>query len=160
MSALFLAIALAASPAQAAPLRLECDFTGEDQSGSEQDGPRRIAFTIEARGSRVASVAVEDPTGVFSSGNIVGFFSAGRGGSHYAAVPPGEQPDWRGRVDSARIELTAKRRVVSLAPDPELPGSWVGRLHYELGGSGSLAFARDGTLSCRSTKAASGENRE
>jgi hypothetical protein len=160
VSALLLAIALTGSPAQSVPLHLECDFSGEDPSGPEQNGPRRIAFTIEARGSRVVSVAVEDPTGVFSSGNIVGFFSAGRGGSRYADVPRDEQPRWRGRIGSGRIELTGNRRDVSLASDAQLPGRWAGRLRYELGGSGSLTFARDGTLSCRSAEAAAAENRE
>src|SRR5688500_12242856 len=75
VSALLLPVAVTASPAQAAPLQFECEFSGDDPTGPEQDGPRRIAFTIEARGSRVVSVAVEDPTGIFSSGNIVGFFS-------------------------------------------------------------------------------------
>ncbi len=157
---LFPAFAVTASPAQAVPLRLECEYSGEDPTGPEQDGTRRLAFTIEARGARVVAVAVEDPTGVFSSGNVVGFFSAGRGGSGYADVPRDEQPRWRGRIGSSRIELTGTRREVSLASDSQVPGGWAGRLRYELGGSGSMTFARDGTLSCRSAEAAPAENRE
>jgi hypothetical protein len=160
MSGLLLAIALAASPAQAAPLHLECSFSEEDPTGTEQEGPRRIAFTIEARGSRVASVAVEDPTGIFSSGNVVGFFSTGRRGSSLVEVPRDEQPSWRGKIGSERIELKANRREVSLMPDSEAPGDWDGRLRYELGGAGSMTFAREGTLSCRPAKAVIAETPE
>ena len=160
MSALFLAIALAASPATAPPLHLECNFREDEPSGAEQEGPRRIAFTIEARGKRVASVAVDDPTGVFSQGNVVAFFSTGRRGSTVVQAPRDDQPRWRGEIGTDSIELTANRREVSLLSDSQVPGSWAGRLRYELGGTGSVTFTTDGTLSCRSAEAAAAENPE
>ena len=149
-----------ASLAPSAPLHLECEFTGEDPSDMENDGPRRLAFTIEARGSRVTSIALEDPTGVFSSGNIVGFVSAGRSGARYAPVPRDEDARWRGRVENGSIVLTGTRREVSLVADGGNPGRWSGRLRYELGGTRSLMFAKEGPLSCRTAETAAAESPE
>jgi hypothetical protein len=128
------------------PLRLECSFTGEDPSASDQTGPRRLGFTVAARGSRVTSVAVDDPTGIFTSGNIVGSFSTAGGGT-YAAMPRNEDPRWRGRLEQGRLTLTGTRREVSLTADAQ--GAWSGRLRYALPGAGSMSLVKDGTLSCR-----------
>jgi hypothetical protein len=153
-----LAIALAAAPAQASSLKLECNFSEENPMGAEEEGPRPIVFTIEARGSRVASVAVEDPTGILSTGNVVGFFSTSRRGSTVVDAPRDDQPAWRGKIGSEWIELKANRRAISLMPHSQEPGGWEGRLRYELGGAGSVTFTRDGTLSCRAAKAGAAEN--
>jgi hypothetical protein len=150
------ALLLAATPPQAAsPLRLECSFTGEDPSAPDQAGPRRIGFAIETRGSRVAAVAVDDPTGIFTSGNIVGSFSTAGGGT-YRAMPRDEDPRWRGRLEEGRLTLTGARREVSLMADAQ--GAWSGRLRYELPGAGSMSLVKDGALSCRPAAAAAEGN--
>ncbi|HVQ09625.1 MAG TPA: hypothetical protein VMS43_14435 [Allosphingosinicella sp.] len=147
---------LAATTMQAAPpLRLECSFTGEDLSAPDQAGPRRIGFTIETRGTRVAAVAVDDPTGIFTSGNIVGSFSTAGGGS-YSAMPREENPRWRGRLEEGRLTLTGTRREVSLRADAQ--GAWSGRLRYELPGAGSMSLVKDGALSCCPAAAAAEGN--
>ena len=142
MSVLLLSALIQAAP----PLRLECSFSGEDPSAPDQTGPRRIGFTIETRGTRASSVAVDDPTGIFTSGNIVGSFSTAGGGS-YVAMPRDEDPRWRGRVEERRLTLTGTRREVSLTA--EAGGAWSGRLRYELPGAGSMRLVKEGTLSCR-----------
>jgi hypothetical protein len=152
MSALLLIIASAAPGAEVPPVRLECSFTGEDPS-SEQTGPRRIAFSIGTRGNRVESVSVDDPTGIFSSGNIVGSFSTAGGGS-YAAMSSNEEPRWRGRIEQGRLTLTGVRREVTLTSSDQ--ADWSGRLRYELPGAGSMRLVKDGALSCRSAVAAEG----
>jgi hypothetical protein len=150
------ALLLAATTAQTAqPLRLDCSFTGEDPSAPEQTGPRRVGFTIETRGSRVASVAVDDPTGLFTSGNIVGSFSTAGGGT-YQPMPRNENPRWRGRLEEGRLTLTGARREVSLTADAQ--GAWSGRLRYELPGAGSMSLVKDGALSCRPAAAAAEGN--
>ena len=151
-AALFLAVTMLQA---AQPLRLDCSFTGEDPSAPEQTGPRRIGFTIETRGTRVASVAVDDPTGIFTSGNIVGSFSTAGGGT-YREMPRNEDPRWRGRLEQGRLTLTGTRREVSLAADAQ--GGWSGDLRYELPGAGSMSLVKDGALSCRPAAAAAEGN--
>lgn len=147
---------LAATTVQAAPpLRLECGFTGEDPTAPDQTGPRRIGFTIETRGSRVAAVAVDDPTGIFTSGNVVGSFSTAGGGT-FMEMPRDEDPRWRGRLEEGRLTLTGARREVSLTADAQ--GAWSGHLRYELPGAGSMRFVKDGALSCRPAAAAAEGN--
>ena len=145
MVAAFLLAAALLQPAT--PLRLDCSFTGEDSTAPEQTGPRRIGFTVEAEGARIVSVTVEDPTGIFTSVNVVGFVSAGRGGARYGQVPRDENPRWRGRLDRGQLRLTGLRREVVLSADPQGPG-WSGRLHYEVA-AGPMTIAKDGALSCR-----------
>jgi hypothetical protein len=148
------ALLLAATMLQSTPpLRLECIFTGEDPSAPDPAGPRRIGFTIETRGSRVAAVAVDDPTGIFTSGNIVGSFSTAGGGT-YREMPREENPRWRGRLEEGRLTLTGTRREVSLTAGAE--GAWSGRLRYELPGAGSMSLVKDGALACRPAAAAEG----
>ena len=138
---------LAAMMLQAAqPTRIDCTFTGEDPSAPDQTGPRPIRLTIEARGTRVTSVAVDDPTGIFTSGNIVGSFSTAGGGT-FAAMPRNEDPRWRGRLEDGRLTLTGTRREVSLTAGAD--GGWSGRLRYVLPGAGSMSIVKDGALSCR-----------
>jgi hypothetical protein len=150
------AFLLAATMPQAAPpLRLECSFTGEDPSAPDQAGPRRIGFTIGTRGSRVAAVAVDDPTGIFTSGTIVGSFSTAGGGT-YSAMPREENPRWRGRLEDGRLTLTGAHREISLVAGAE--DGWSGRLRYELPGAGSMGLVKDGALACRPAAAAAEGN--
>lgn len=151
-----LLFAAAALDPPAPPVRLQCSFTGEDPTSPEQTGPRPIGFAIDARGNRVASVVIDDPTGIFTSGNVVGFISAGPSGGHYAEAPRAEDPRWRGRIEAGRIGLTGTRREVTLTADPHGAGSWTGRLRYEVGGPASFSLVKDGALSCRPTPAAEG----
>jgi len=112
---------------------------------------------IELRGSRIAAVTVDDPTGIFTSGNIVGSFSTAGGGS-YRAVPRDEDPRWRGRLENGRLTMTGVRREVALTSDAQSPGAWVGRLRYQIPGAGSFSIAKDGSLSCRPAAAAAEGN--
>jgi hypothetical protein len=147
---------LAAVALQAAqPTRIDCSFTGEDPSAPDQTGPRPIRFTIEARGTRVTSVAVDDPTGIFTSGNIVGSFSTAGGGT-FAAMPRNEDPRWRGRLVEGRLTLTGTRREISLTAEAD--GAWSGTLRYVLPGAGSMTIVKDGALSCHPAAAAAEGN--
>lgn len=142
--------ALIAQPAAppAMPLRLECSFA---EAGAEDEGARRIAFEVAARGARVTEVSVDDPTGIFTSGNIVGFVSAGRDGGRYVQAPRDEPARWRGRLENGRLSLVGTRRQVELSSDTA--GIWSGRLRYELGGAGSIQFATEGRLACQQAAA-------
>jgi hypothetical protein len=144
---------LAGALLQAAqPVRIDCTFTGEDPS-SDETGPRPIALAIATQGARVTSVSVDDPTGIFTSGNIVGSFSTSGG---FRPVPRNEEPRWRGTFSGGRLSLSGSRREVSLTTAAD--GSWTGRLRYILPGAGSMRIVKDGTLSCRQTAPAAQGN--
>ena len=129
----------------AQPLRLQCSFIGEDESAPEQTGPRAVEFVIGVRGSKVKTVQVADPTGIFTSGNIVATFSTVSGVTN---VKSNENPRWRGQFDAGRLTLAGLRREVSLSSDPQRPGNWSGRLRYDIGG-GRFTVIKDGELTCK-----------
>jgi hypothetical protein len=141
--ALLAAVALAQD---APPLSLECGFSGEDPTVQDQVDPRRLGLAVATRGTRVTAVTVDDPTGIFSSGNIVGSFSTAGGGT-FMGMPRDEDPRWRGRLAGGSLRLTGTRRELSLTVGAD--GAWSGRLRYTLPGAGSMSLVKDGALSCR-----------
>jgi hypothetical protein len=154
VSALLLFASMALSP-HPQPMRLECSFIGADMTSPDQTGPRRLGFVLNPFGD--VSISVDDPTGIFTSGNVVGSFST-RGGGQYRAMPRAEDPRWRARVEDGRITLTGTGRNVTLTSDQPGSGNWSGRLHYEMAGAGSLRLVKDGALTCRSVQAADGDS--
>ena len=146
---IMLGLLLAASEV-AQPLRLQCSFTGEDESMLELTGPRAIGFVIDSRGSKVKKVEVSDPTGIFTSGNIVATFSTVSGISR---MKPDEDPRWRGQLEAGKLTLTGLRREVTLTSDPQSPADWAGRLRYDIGG-GRFTVVKDGELRCKQTETA------
>ena len=147
---IFMGFLLLAASDVAQPLRLQCNFTGEDESAPDLTGPRTIDFVIGVRGSKVKTVEVADPTGIFTSGNIVATFSTVTGVSR---VKSNEDPRWRGQFDAGRLTLTGLRREVSLTSDRQNPASWSGRLRYDIGG-GRFTVIKDGELNCKSAASA------
>jgi hypothetical protein len=153
-SALLLLASMALPPNEQA-IRLECNFTGEDMTSPDQTGPRRLGFVLNLFGD--VSISVDDPTGIFTSGNVVGTISS-RGGGQYRPVPHEQDPHWRARVEAGRITLTGTGRSVSLAAEQPGSGNWSGRLHYEIAGAGSFRLVKDGALACQSVSAADGNS--
>jgi hypothetical protein len=153
MASAFLLLASAALSPHPQPMTLECSFTGDDMTSPDQIGPRRLGLVLNPFSA--VSISVDDPTGIFTSGNVVASFST-RGGGQIRAAPRPEDPRWRAIVEDGQITLTGTGRNVTLAGDPPASGNWSGRLHYEMSGAGGFRIVKDGALTCRSMHAAEG----